>query len=135
MVRPTLKRHDILYPEESYKIIGILFDVYNHLGPGHHEKYYQRAVSYELHKRGIGFKEQLFVPILYRGKTIGRQYFDFLVDDKIVLELKKGSRFSRRHIEQVSEYLKSSGYKLAIIANFGGKGITFKRIVNFKQDS
>ncbi|MBI2639518.1 MAG: GxxExxY protein [Candidatus Sungbacteria bacterium] len=132
MAKPTLKRQDILYPEESYKIIGILFDVYNYLGPGHHEKYYQRAVSYELEQRGVNFKEQLFVPVWYRGKPIGRQYFDFLVDGKIVLELKKGNRFSKRHIDQVLEYLKSGDYRLAIIANFGSDGIAFRRIINFK---
>jgi len=129
-VKKELLRKDLLYPEESYKIIGILFDVYNELGPGHHEKYYQRAISHMLKKHGIDFQEQFYTPLYYRGITIGKQFFDFLIENKIILEIKKGDKFSHHHIKQVSSYLKTSGYKLAILANFGRNGITFKRIIN-----
>lgn len=130
MYKPN-KRDDLIYPDESYKIVGILFDVYNELGSGHHEQYYQRATEAEFKSAGFAYKSQVYVPLLYRGKVVGREYFDFLVEDKIILEIKKGDRFSHKHIKQVSQYLKTSGYKLAILANFGNKGVTFKRIVNY----
>ena len=126
-----LRRNDLIYPDESYKIIGVLFDVHNELGEGHHEKYYQKAVAVGLEKARFKFKEQHYAPLKYKGNVIGRQYFDFLIDGKIILEIKKGNHFSRRHIEQISEYIKTSNLKLAILANFSGLGVQYKRIINF----
>ena len=70
-------------------------------------------------------------PLRYSGKIIGRKVLDFVIDDKIVVEIKKGDRFSKSHIDQVLEYLKTNNLKLAILINFGNSGVTFKRIVNF----
>lgn len=66
----------------------------------------------------------------YKGKIIGRKRFDFLIEEKIVVELKRGNNFSKTHIDQVLEYLRVRGLKLAIIINFGSQGVLFKRIVN-----
>lgn len=126
-----LRRKDILYPELSYKIIGCAFDVYNELGAGHNEKYYQRALAEALKRIGLKFIEQQSFPLKYQGKTIGRSYLDFLIEDKIVAEIKKGERFSKRHIDQVMEYLRIGNLKLAILINFTNYGVTFKRIINF----
>jgi GxxExxY protein len=126
----TLKRKDLIYPELSYQLIGILFEVYNQLGPGYHEKYYQRAIVVELERCNLPFEEQVFMPLKFKEKTVGRHYLDFLIDNKIVLEIKKGSRFSKRNIEQVFNYLKVAKLKLGIIANFGPKEVKFKRIIN-----
>lgn len=126
-----LIRGDVIYAEESYKIVGALFDVYNELGSGHHEKYYQRAIAKEFSIRHIPFQEQVYTPLRYKNELIGRQYFDFLIEKKIVLEIKKGDRFSKKHIDQVMEYLKSSDLQLAILANFGKEGVTFRRLINF----
>lgn len=128
-----IQKKDLLYPEESYQIIGILFDVYNNLGPGHHEKYYQPAISEALKQNKIQFQRQVFYPLKYKNISIGRQYFDFLLFEKIILEIKKGNSFSKRHIDQVPEYLKVSGHKLAILANFSQEGVTFRRIINFNS--
>lgn len=123
-------RSDLLYPELSYQIIGSLFDVYNCLGAGHHEKYYQRAIAEELKSRKLKFQEQVYYPLNYRSSVIGRNYLDFLIEDKVILEIKKGDYFSKRHIDQVLNYLKLSAKKLAILANFSSRGILFKRIIN-----
>src|SRR3989344_1952469 len=126
-----LKRKDVLYPEESYKIVGALFNVYNEIGPGHHEKYYQRAVAGELTEKGFKICQQVYTPLLYKGKIIGKQFLDFLIEDKIILEIKKGDMFSKRHIDQVLNYLKTKKIRLAILANFGNNGIQFRRLINF----
>ena len=125
-----ISKEDLIYPELSYQIIGILFEVYNQLGSGYHEKYYQRAIASELKRCNLSFKEQVFIPLKFKKETIGRQYLDFLIEDKVVLEIKKGDRFSRRNIEQVLNYLKATRLKLGILANFGSKELKFKRIVN-----
>jgi GxxExxY protein len=130
MIKARLKRKDLVYPKLSYKIIGCAFDVYNLLGSGHHEKYYQRGLAEAFLAQKLKFKQQVYFPLKYRKKIIGKTFLDFLVDEKIVIEIKKGERFSKTNIDQVLEYLKLSNLKLAILINFGKTGVSFKRIVN-----
>ena len=125
-----LLRKDLVYPELSYQIVGVLFEVYNQLGPGYPEKYYQRAIAEELQKCNLVFQEQVYSPVIFNEKTIGVNYLDFLIENKIILEIKKGSRFSKKHIDQILTYLKTKNLKLGIIANFGPKELKFKRIIN-----
>lgn len=131
MKKAILQRQDLLYPELSYRIVGSAFDVHNELGSGHSEKYYQKALAEAFSKNNLKFKEQISFPISYNNKMIGRKILDFLVEDKIIVEIKKGERFSKSNIDQVLEYLKTSSLKLAILINFGNEGVMFKRIINF----
>ena len=128
-----LNRKDLLYPDLSYKVIGCAFDVHNSLGSGHHEKYYQRGLAEAFSNQNLTFYQQVNFPLDYKGKVIGRNFLDFLVEGKIVVEIKKGERFSKTHIDQVMNYLKLSNLKLAILINFGSQGVMFKRIVNFSE--
>ena len=128
---PTKKiRNDLLYPDLSYKIIGVLFEVFNKLGPGYLEKYYQRAVATGLKEVDLKFQEQLYAPLVFKGVKIGKCFFDFLVEDKIVLELKTGGRFSKKDIEQLFSYLKVKNLQLGLLVNFTNQGVKFKRIIN-----
>ena len=130
MKKREIKKEDLLYPELSYKVIGGAFDVYNVLGSGHHEKYYQKALAESFRLNNLKFKEQLSCPVYYNGKPVGRKVLDFLIEDKIVIEIKKGSRFSKSNIDQVLGYLRVNNLRLAILINFGSYGVIFKRIVN-----
>jgi len=125
-------RTDLLHPGLSYKIIGALFEVYNKLGPGYLEKYYQKAIAVSLKEIGLNFKEQVYAPLLFKDVKIGKCFFDFLVEDKIVLELKTGDRFSRQDIEQIYSYLKIKKLQLGLLINFTRHGIKSKRILNIK---
>lgn len=125
-----VRRKDLLYPDLSYKTVGALFDVFNELGYGYREQFYQRAMKERLQELGIPFKEQVRFPLVFRGKQIGWQVVDFLIDDKIVLELKRGSRIAQRDIEQVVSYLQASNKQLGILARFSEKGLIFRRILN-----
>ncbi len=129
-MRRIVKRNDLLYPELSYAIIGCAFDVYNTLGSGYHEKYYQKALMEAFVQKGISFQSEVSFPIRYKEKIIGRKRLDFLVEERIVVELKKGNAFAKSHIDQVLEYLRMKNLKLAILINFGGQGVVFKRIIN-----
>jgi len=128
--KPLLRRKDLIYPKLCYQIIGILFEIYKQLGSSYQEKYYQRAVGVELKNCGLNYKEQVAVPLIYKRKRLGNYFLDFVIENKIVLELKKCNRISQKHIEQVYAYLKATGLKLGIIANFTKEGVKFKRIVN-----
>ena len=129
-MKPPVRRQDLLYPELSYRIIGCAFDVYNSLGSGYHEKYYHRALIEAFAEKRIAFQTELQMPVRFKHKVIGSKKMDFLVDYKVVVELKKGNSFSKSHIDQVLEYLRTQGLKLAILINFGSHGILFKRIIN-----
>ncbi|MEK7080623.1 MAG: GxxExxY protein [Patescibacteria group bacterium] len=133
MTSENLNRRDILYPELSYEIVGCAFDVFNELGPGFHEKYYQRALAEALKNKKLRFSEQTGQPLKYKGAVIGRQYLDFLVEDKIIVEIKKSNNFSRRNIEQVLGYLKTNNLRLAILINFTNTNVVSKRIININS--
>ena len=122
----------IIYKEKSYEIVGCCFEVYNKLGYGLREKNYQKALESLLQDERISFKSQLYVPIKINEKIIGKFYLDFLIDNKIALELKVGNHFLTKDIQQLFSYLKASNLKLGIIVNFTAVGIKYKRIVNIK---
>lgn len=131
--KKQLLKKDILFPELSYSIIGCAFDVFNEIGFGHHEKFYQRVMQEAFSLNNINFKQQVRYDLTFKDKIIGRNYFDFLVDDKIIVELKKDKRFSKQNIDQVYQYLRISNLQLAILINFSKTGVIFKRILNLNE--
>lgn len=124
------KEVEIIYKDLSYKIVGAMFEVFNELGYGYQEKHYERAVEKIFIDQEINYKRQLPYSIIFRGEKIGIYYLDFLVENKIIVELKKGNYFFRKNINQVKEYLKVTGLKLALIINFTSYGIKILRILN-----
>lgn len=123
-------RKALIYPDESYKIIGAVFDVDNELGYGYQEKYYYRAIKNKLIKLGFNVQSQVTAPLVASGQSIGRYFIDFLIEGKIVLEIKVANKVYPKHIKQVLGYLKANNLKLGIIATFTKDGVLFKRIVN-----
>jgi len=128
-----LKRTDLVYPELSYIIVGCAYDVFNELGFGHAEKFYQKAMAIALKNKGLAFKEQFYGPLKFQNELIGKLFFDFLVEDKIVIELKKNLFYSKKNIDQVNEYLITNKLKLGILINFTQQGVVFKRLLNINQ--
>lgn len=126
---------EILYPQLSYQIVGACFAVYNELGTGHKESCYEEALAVEFAKRNLRFKRQAYIPLAHDGKIIGKQYFDFLVEDKIVVELKRGNHFHHKNIEQVYQYLIAKKLQLGIIAQFTEKGAKIKRVINLTKNT
>jgi GxxExxY protein len=120
----------VIYPELSYKIIGIVYKVYNEIGLGYQEKYYQRAIKVEFAKQRINYKEQISASLEYRKIKIGRFYLDFLIEDKIVLELKVGNKLFIRDYKQTMSYLKIMGLKLGLLVLFSKSGVQYRRILN-----
>lgn len=123
-------KRELIYPKLSYKIVGLLFKVYNELGFGYREKYYQKAFESELEQNNLSFKREVLTPLSYQNKSIGRYYLDFVVEDKIIVELKVANDFYKKHLKQVLDYLKFNNLKLGILANFTREGIKYKRIAN-----
>jgi GxxExxY protein len=128
MIKPT--RNDLVEPDLSYKIVGILYDVYNGLGFGHREIVYGRAIAKALRGAGIKFAEQVPADIIFEKEIVGKHFFDFLIENKIILEIKRGDRFLKNNFNQVISYLQTSHLPLAILANFTSNGVSFRRVLN-----
>jgi len=124
----------LIHPELSYKIMGIIFKVYNDLGYGYQEKYYQRAAALEFDKEKIRYIREKEVKLEYNDKNIGKYFLDFIVNDRIVLELKIANYFHSRDIKQILGYFKATGLQLGILIIFTSKGIKYKRIINIRDN-
>jgi GxxExxY protein len=122
----------LIYGELSYKVIGILYKVFNILGPGLQEKYYQKAIAKVFQKEGIPFLEQIKINLDLNGIKIGRYYIDFVIDHKIVLEIKVKNFFPIKDIKQVLGYLKKSGIKVGLLIAFTTEGLKIKRVLRGK---
>jgi GxxExxY protein len=121
---------EALYPNESYKIVGSLFDVFNELGYGYQEKYYYRAIKNRLLAHNFNVEEQLYMPLVSDDKKIGGYYLDFKINSQIILEIKVANAVYPPHIKQVLGYLKAHKLQLGIIGVFTKNGIIQKRVVN-----
>lgn len=122
-------KNKLIYPELSYKIVGIIYSAYNNLGYGYQEKYYQKAIALDLYKINIVFEREKIVPIAYRNKMIGNYRVDFLIENCIILETKVGNDLHPNYTKQVLGYLRHLKIKLAIIALITPDKVILKRIV------
>ncbi len=121
---------EIIYKEESYKIIGKCMEVHNNLGAGFLEIVYKDALEYEFRKSSIFFEREKEYTVNYKNIILPHKFYaDFVVYNKIILEIKAVSRISDEFIAQAINYLKVSQNKLALIINFGELKLNCKRIV------
>jgi|SRR4051812_34296617 GxxExxY protein len=123
-------KQDLLFPDLSYKIVGCAFDVFNEIGGGHKELTYHNALGVAFQSKHLSFKENLYYPVKFQTVTVGKNYFDFLVEENIVVEIKSADRFIKPHFDQLLNYLVISNLKLGILMAFGRTEVKFKRILN-----
>jgi len=122
--------NEILYKEEAYKIIGCCLEVYNELGPGFLEVVYKDALEIEFQLNEIPYCREKIFDVLYKGRTLNRKYnADFVVYDRIILEVKAYKRLSDDNLSQTLNYLKASKLRLGLLANFGETSFNSKRVV------
>lgn len=120
----------IIYPDESYRIIGICMEVHNELGPGFLEIVYKDALEYEFKKAGIPYEREKHYLVHYKDTVLAHQFFaDFVVYDKINLEVKGCSKLTDDFTAKCINYLKVSGNKLSLLVNFGEMKLNYKRIL------
>ena len=124
----------IIYPKESYDIIGCMMTVHSELGCGFLEKVYQEVLEREFTDKGIPFKREVNLKIYYKGTPLQQDYIaDFVCYDKIIVELKAISKISDIEKAQVINYLKATGYELGILANFGETSLKTERLCNIHK--
>ncbi len=105
--------------EISYKIIGCAYEVHNELGPGLLEKTYEVCLIHELLKVGLEVKQQVALPVLYKGIRLDAGYrIDLLVDNQIILELKSVEALAPIHQAQLLTYMRLADIRLGLLFNF-----------------
>jgi GxxExxY protein len=123
-----------LYQNETYAIRGCLRAVAFELGSGFLEKVYQEALEMEFIEAGIPYQREAKLEICYKGKSLKQEYIaDFICYDKIIVELKAVSKLDETHEAQVFNYLKATGFDLALLVNFGEVPLKIKRLFNFMK--
>lgn len=119
------------YEDITKKIIGASFEVHKYFGNGFQEVIYQRALAYELAKLSLSFAREIEQYIYYKELTepIGTRRADFVVENKVLVELKAVIEMEDAHLAQILNYLKAYKKEVGLLINFGGKSLQFKRVV------
>ena len=120
----------LIYPELSYKITGILFAVHNELGRFYNEEQYADAIEGYLKNLKMDYEREKTLPISFKDEIKGRNRIDFLIEDKVILELKTKRLLTRDDYYQTKRYLAALNKKLGLLVNFRDKYIKPRRILN-----
>jgi GxxExxY protein len=115
---------------QTFAIIGAAMEVHSVLGPGFLEAVYQEALAFELSVRSISFQQEAAIPIMYKGRPIQCAYrADFVCFGNIIVEVKALPRLTTVEEAQVLNYMKATGFPRALLINFGGTRLEYKRRV------
>jgi GxxExxY protein len=121
--------------ELTYKIIGCAMKVHNTLGNGFQEVIYQRCLAIEMEKESIGFDRELEQTIYYDGREVGTRRADFVVENKVIVELKAIIGLEDVHLAQAKNYVVAYDFTKGLLINFGAKSLEYKLIFNPKYNS
>ncbi len=121
------------YSDLTEKIIGCCMKVHNTLGNGFQEVIYQRALAIEFDKINVQFERELEMPIFYDDKNIGTRRVDFLIDEKVLLELKAVTTLENVHLAQALNYIEAFKLEVGLLINFGNTKLEFKRLIKTKK--
>ncbi|EKE11151.1 MAG: hypothetical protein ACD_15C00133G0002 [uncultured bacterium] len=122
---------ELLYKELSYRLQGIFIEVRKNFGPGHKEIVYQNAIKEELEINNICFEKEKNIPIFSpkTGRVVGNYRLDFLIERKIIVEIKAVDIIPKNFIDQVYSYLRNSEYELGYFINFKSPDFYMKRLI------
>ena len=126
----TIVNNDYKYSALTGRIIGCAIEVHNALGPGFQEKIYQRALAIEMSRQGINFIMEYENTVIYKGEIVGKRRSDFLVEEKISVEIKAVSLMDDAHLCQAINYLEVYHLEVGLLINFGARRLIYKRVIN-----
>ena len=110
-----------LHSELTDKIIAAFYKVYSKLGYGFLEKVYENAMAEEMKANGIAFKQQAPIKVHYGNAVVGEYFADFLVEERVIIELKCAESVAIEHEHQLINYVKATGLEVGLLLNFGAK--------------
>jgi GxxExxY protein len=118
------------YEALSKRIIGAAIAVHRELGPGFIESVYERALVIELEHIGLKVERQHRVPVIYRGKRVGKHRLDLFIESTIIVELKTVEAFRDRHFAVLRSYLKAANRRHGLLLNFAGTTVQIRRVIS-----
>lgn len=121
-----------LHSEITKKVIGCAMKVHSVLGNGFQEIIYQRALAIEMKYENISFVQEFEMPIYYRDELIGRRRVDFLVGERVSVEIKAIKELDNSHLAQGKNYLEAYDLEIGLLLNFGSTSLQYKRLFNDK---
>ncbi|MBU1147186.1 MAG: GxxExxY protein [Candidatus Omnitrophica bacterium] len=119
----------VIYKDLSYKIVGCLYEVFNELGPAHKEQIYHEALKVSFDSKNIKYKSKAKLKIRFKGENVGIYEPDFIIDDKVIIEIKSVLIMPKVFEKQLYYYLRGTRYKLGYLVNFGSNKIDIRRRV------
>ena len=128
-------RNDLLYKDLAYKLVGCFYEVYNQLGPGFKELVYHKALTIEFDLQKIKYEEEKQLTIKYKDKKAGIYVPDFIIENKILVEIKAVEFTPKLYEVQLYYYLKGTNFDLGYLVNFGGQKIDIRRRIFTKTIS
>ena len=120
---------NFLYKDLSYKLVGCFYEVYNELGPAHKEQIYHEALKIVFDEKEIKYNDRPRLKIEFKGKNIGVYEPDFIIEDKIIIEIKSLLNLPKVSEKQLYYYLRGTKYKVGYLVNFGNEKIDVRRRV------
>lgn len=123
-------QNDLVYKDLSFKIVGLLYTTHNDLGKYCNERQYADKLEGLFKANNISYQRELVLPPSFSSEMQGRNKIDFVIDNKIILELKSKRRIERADYYQLQRYLRAFDKKLGILVNFRQKNLAPKRILN-----
>lgn len=118
----------------TYKIIGSAMKVHNTLGNGFQEVIYQRCLAIELERAGLYFVREQEHTIFYEGIDVGTRPADFVIDNKVIVELKALINLEDVHLAQAKNYVIAYGFDIGLLINFGATSLQYKKVFNSKTN-
>lgn len=125
-----MKQGEYPLSELTEKIISCAFDVFNELGYGLPEKVYQKALAKSLDDKNLSYDREKYSLIKYKTCIVGKFFLDFLVENKVALELKVRNEIYESDVIQLLNYLKSERSKVGLLLAFTREGVKIKRLIN-----
>lgn len=118
----------------TYKIIGAAMKVHNTLGNGFQEVIYQPCLAIELESERLNFVREQEHTIFYEGIDVGTRHADFVVEGKVIVELKALINLEDVHLAQAKNYVVAYGFDIGLLINFGAMSLQYKKVFNSKTN-
>jgi len=120
----------MLYSDTTEKVIGVALEVHTILGSGFLESVYEESLAFEFEMQQLDFERQKPIEVIYKGRSVKQFFCDYVVDGKVLLEIKAIKKITGIEQAQVINYLKATGLKVGLLVNFGAGSLEYKRFVN-----
>ncbi|MBD0364755.1 MAG: GxxExxY protein [Flavisolibacter sp.] len=123
-------KNDFKYSDITEKIIGCAMRVHQKMKNGYPEVIYQRCMAIEFQRAGLNYRQEVEMSVFYDNICVGRRRVDFLVEEKVSVELKAISNLTNENLAQALNYLEAQHLEVGLLLNFGAPSLQFKRLIN-----